>query len=393
MAAPEPTGQQLNRVLPKGARLHSLDLLRAFASLAVFYVHLSAWFRYHGGPTSVTNWLQRWVVEPAHLNKDFGFLGVALFFLVSGFVISAVAMRESVAEFGIKRAVRLFPTLAAAALLSWVLVVTGYHRIPGGTTDVDLADLLLNSVLANFFVPGSAALVGVAWTLIIQLAIYAMVCALLPLYRREPWLVIGIEITVCAVVLSVVRNFQGLPNSTIANIGAFGTAVILGQVVWAVWARRLPLWAGAGLGLGCWVVFLWGDALGYARFDDSYPLTLFIALLVMVLAVLAGERVRPNRVVSWLSSRSYSTYLVHQTVAFSVLLATQTWNRWLAGLAAIGCTFLVVEILHRTVERPVGRLIPALLAKKRRTRDHRRPPTPPPADPASLATATSGAPG
>lgn len=378
---------------PRTGRLHGLDLLRAGASLAVLYVHLSAWFRLHGGPTALTTTLDRWLIGPAHFNQDFAFFGVALFFLVSGFVISAVAMRETVAEFALKRTVRIFPPLAVAVLLAWVLVVGGYLRVPGDDSGVGIRDLLTNSVLANFFVPGHAALVGVAWTLVIQLGIYAMVCALLPVYRREPWLVIGLQITVCAVVLAVARNYQGLPNSTIANVGAFGTAVVLGQVVWAVWSRRLPLWAGAGLGLGCWVVFLWGDALGYGRRDDSYPLTLCVALLIMIMAVLAEEHVRPNRVVSWLSSRSYPTYLLHQTVLFSVLTATAAWNRWLAALLALGCTVVAVELLHRTVERPVGRLTSALLVRARRARERRRPPAAPPGDLPSAEPATSGAPG
>ncbi|HEU0089475.1 MAG TPA: acyltransferase [Pseudonocardiaceae bacterium] len=374
---------------PRTGRLHGLDALRAIASLAVLYVHLSAWFRFHGGPTSFTTWLDRWVIEPAHLNQDLGFLGFAVFFVVSGFVISAVGMRETVPEFAVKRVIRIFPALMVAVLLAWVLVVTGHYEVPDGHPDVGLRDLLMNSVLVNFFVPGNATLVGVAWTLVIQLAIYAMVCVLLPLYRREPWLVIAIEITVCSVVLSVVRNYHGLATSTVANIGAFGTAVILGQVVWAVWSRRLAPWAGAGLGLACWLVFLWGDAMGYGRYDDSYPLTLCFALLITIMMVLAEERIRFNRVLSWLSSRSYSTYLLHQTVAFSVLTATLTWNRWLAGALALGCTFVAVEILHRTVERPTGRLAPALLLRIRQVQARRRPP----ADTASLEPAPSGIPG
>lgn len=386
MAVPSPPATEPGY---RTGRLHGLDLLRAAASLAVLYVHLSAWFRHHGGPTALTTTLDRWLIGPAQFNQDFGFFGVALFFLISGFVISAVGMRETPGQFALKRTIRIFPPLAVAVLLAWVLVVTGRLRVPGGDGGVGIPDLLLNSVLVNFFVPGHAALVGVAWTLVIQLGIYALVCALLPLHRREPWLVIGIEITVCAVVLAVVRNFQGLPNSTLANIGAFGTAVVLGQVVWAVWSRRLRLWAGAGLGLGCWVVFLWGDALGYGRRDDSYPLTLCVALLIMIMVVLAEEHIRPHRVVSWLSSRSYSTYLLHQTVLFAVLTATATWNRWPAVLLALVCTFVAVELLHRGVERPAGRVSTALLARTRRRTGQDEPPGPSP----SAAPVTSGAPG
>lgn len=347
----EPTQRSASdRALTSTERHYELDLLRAVASLAVCYVSLSWWFRNNGGPTSLTTLLDRWLIAPAHLNQDFSFFGVALLFLISGFVISLVATRETVPEFAIKRVLRIFPALGAATLLAWALVVAGLYHVPHSS-----------AVLANFFVPGHVALVAVAWTLVIQLVIYVLVCALLPIYRREPWLVIGIEITICAVALAVVRNFAGLPAATTANIAAFGTAVVLGQVVWAVWTRRLPLWAGAGLGLGCWLVFLWGDSLGYERSGDAYPLTLFVALLIMVLALLAGEHLRPHRVVTWLATRSYSTYLLHQTVAFSVLAATLSWSRWVAGLFAIGCTFVVVEIMHRTVERPARWLGLALL--------------------------------
>lgn len=356
-------------------RLHSLDLLRAAASLLVFYVHLSTWFRYHGGPTSVTTWLDRWVVGPTHLNRDLGFLGVALFFLVSGFVISHVATRETVAEFSLKRLSRIFPALAAAVGVAWALVASGALGIPGDASDIGGDDVLANMTLANFFREPFVPLVGVAWTLIIQLAVYVMIAAMLPLLRSEPWLVIAIEVTVCAVVLSVVRNFSGLAASSIANIGAFGTVVVLGQVVWAVWARRVPLWAGAGLGLGCWVVFLWGDHLGYGRYDDSYPLTLAIALPLVVAALLADDRIRRNPVVAYLATRSYSTYLLHQTVAFSVLAAvTPLWGRWVAAATAVATTFVAVELVHRLVERPGGRLGAELVRRARDARDRRRQP-------------------
>lgn len=351
-------------------RLHSLDLLRAIASLTVFYVHLSAWFRYQGGPTAVTELLDRWVVRPAHLNQDFAFLGVALFFLVSGFVISNVAVRETLPEFAVKRLSRIVPVLVVAVLLAAALVSVGALRTADGSTDIAVRDVLAGMGLVNFFWPPAVTLVGVAWTLVIQLAVYAMTCAMLALMRREPWLVIAIEITVCAVILSVVRNYGGLPNATIANIGAFGTAVILGQVIWAVWSRRVPVWAGVALGAACWVVFLWGDSLGYGRYDDSYPLTLAVAALLMVLALAAERHVRPTSVVSYLSSRSYSTYLLHQTVAFSVLAATaDRLGRWPAAILAVAATFAAVEIVHRAVERPIGRAARTLLGRARRTPD------------------------
>lgn len=337
-------------------RLHGLDLLRAVASLTVFYTYLASWFRHEAGPPGVTAFLDRWLVTPAHLNEDLGFLGLAFFFLVSGFVISHAATRQTVAEFATKRVSRIFPPLAVAVLVAWALASTGFYRVTGDP-EIGTGDMLANMVLVNFFREPFVPLVGVAWALIVQLASYAMVCALLPVFRREPWLVIGIEVTACAIVLSVVSSRQSLAAATVATVGAFGTAVVLGQVVWAVWSRSIPVWAGAGLGMSCWVVFLWGDHLGYGRSDDSYPVTLLVALLVMIAVLLADEHIRHSRLVSYLSSRSYSTYLVHQVVALSVLgVAANPLGRWVAGVVAVAATFAVVELIHQIVQRPARRL-------------------------------------
>ena len=82
--------------------------------------------------------------------------------------------------------------------------------------------------LINFFVAGSPPLIGVAWTLVTQLAVYAMIGALLVLFRRAPWVAIAIQITVCSVILSIVPNYTGLTASSIANVGGAASAAALG---------------------------------------------------------------------------------------------------------------------------------------------------------------------
>jgi peptidoglycan/LPS O-acetylase OafA/YrhL len=50
-----------------------------------------------------------------------GHLGVGIFFLVSGFIISHVAEKETRAEFVVKRVLRIWPTLTIAVFLMWLL--------------------------------------------------------------------------------------------------------------------------------------------------------------------------------------------------------------------------------------------------------------------------------
>ena len=340
-----------------GGRLDGLDLLRALASCLVFYTHIATWYRYKQDPMPVSEVVDEYLVGPLHLNKELGFVGVSLFFLISGFVMAHVATKERTGEFAIKRVLRIFPALVVAAFLAWVLVNAGLYSVPGNPESAGLGDLLKNMFLLNFFVAGSPPLIGVAWTLITQLAVYAMIGALLFLFRRAPWVAVAIQITVCFVILSIVPNFKGLTASSIANIGAFGTAIVLGEVIWLVWKRKAPLWAGFLLGLACWLVFTWGDSLGYGRYDDSYVLTLTFSALLVVLAVAAGTRIPRLRVVTYLSSRSYAVYLVHQTVAFTVL--AQLWPDLSSGLAvpvSIVAVLVVAELVHRLVERPFAKV-------------------------------------
>ncbi len=347
-------------------RLNGLDVLRALASCLVFYTHIATWYRYQQEPLGVSEVVTDYVILPLHLNKDLGFFGVALFFVISGFVMAHVATKERAGEFAIKRVLRIFPALIAAVLLVWALWAAGWFAIQGNPTEITLSDVLTNMFLVNFFVPGHPPMVGVAWTLVTQLSIYAMIGLMLFVYRRAPWLAIAVQITVCSVILSILPNYKGLTASSIANIGAFGTAIVLGQVMWLVWSKRAPVWAGALLGLACWLVFQWADDLGYGRYDDSYLLTLTLASLLVVAAVLTSNRIPRLRVITYLSSRSYAVYLVHQTIAFTVL--SQLWSHTtslVAVAASIAGVLLVAELVHRAVERPFSKLAGQLTRRAR----------------------------
>jgi len=345
-----------------GRRLDGLDLLRALASCLVFYTHIATWYGYKNDPMPVTGVIDHLVVGPLHLNKNLGFVGVSLFFLISGFVMAHVATKERAGEFAVKRALRIFPTLIVAVFLAWVLVNASLFAVPGGAKWVGFDDLLANMFLVNFFANGFVPLVGVSWTLIVQLAIYVMIGSLLVVFRKAPWIAIAIQITVCTVLLSIVPNFGGYTAGSLGNVGSLGPAIILGEVIWLVWRKKAPTWAGVLLGLACWLVFLWGDALSYGRIDgDAYMLTLTLSTVAVILAVIAGTRVPRLRVVTYLSSRSYAVYLVHQTMAFTILaLLWPHVPSIVAVPASIAATLIVAELVHRAVERPFASLASSL---------------------------------
>ena len=115
--APDGAGQTRRR-----PRLAILDGLRLVAALMVVSYHYisraDAWGRggRHGFPTIVDS--------AAH----YGFFGVELFFLISGFVICMSAMGRGLGEFFVARVVRLYPAYWFAILLTTAVLLVDQSR-------------------------------------------------------------------------------------------------------------------------------------------------------------------------------------------------------------------------------------------------------------------------
>ena len=113
--------------LPKNqpiTRLREVDLLRFIAAAAVMLFHYTARLNPAWGadvtPASVFPQLSQFT--------RYGFLGVELFFLISGFVILMTAWGRKVGEFTIARFTRLFPAYVFAVIFT-TIIVTAFSRI------------------------------------------------------------------------------------------------------------------------------------------------------------------------------------------------------------------------------------------------------------------------
>ena len=96
----------------KNTRVNEIDLLRFFAALAVVFFHYS--FRgYAADAMSIMPYPLL-----ASLSK-YGYLGVELFFMISGFVILMTAANGSLRSFAISRIVRLYPAFWACCTVTF----------------------------------------------------------------------------------------------------------------------------------------------------------------------------------------------------------------------------------------------------------------------------------
>ena len=114
--------------MEKRAFIPFIDIARFLAPLFVLWAHLGPLWCLEHGSTCVSNgslWLPirgtLWAGSHLRLNGNGGHLGVLLFFLVSGFIISHVIRFETRAEFVIKRLFRIVPLLFVGLALAYSL--------------------------------------------------------------------------------------------------------------------------------------------------------------------------------------------------------------------------------------------------------------------------------
>ncbi|HEY3723992.1 MAG TPA: acyltransferase, partial [Acidimicrobiia bacterium] len=150
---------------PAGSRFPCFDGLRALAALGVFVFHASVIFRLQTS-TFVPSEALRWL-------SPLGTTGVAIFFVISGFLLYrpfAVATFESrpsprTSQFWKRRFFRIFPAYwVALAFAIWVFADTQVHTLSQGLTTFGL----LQNYRAEYTLLG----LGVAWTLVIELSFY-----------------------------------------------------------------------------------------------------------------------------------------------------------------------------------------------------------------------------
>lgn len=346
-----------------GRRFIALEIFRAVAAPLVVYGHIVAlWMPAHHLSSPFVNGIDRVVRAPLQLQQTFAHLGVVLFFLVSGFIITHTGVRQRHREFAVKRLLRIYPALAVAVLLGATLITFGLDPLTTGQdTTVSPLTILTNATLLNYLLVPQVVLLGVAWTLIIEMIFYGLTFVLLPVLRRVVWAAIIVELVLVAVVVHTAR--QGGPHWFLFAVSfSYLPVLLLGQIVWAVWSGRLPLWVGAALGTTSWLLYVWAGQRGMGRIDNAYELTVVIALLVFVIGVLAEPRLRLSRPVAFLADRSYSIYLMHGLVAFPAMdLLLGTVPVAVAVAAGLLVVIAVSELSYQLVERPAQQLARALL--------------------------------
>lgn len=342
--------------------INFLNLLRGVAVLLVVYDHLGAiWPDAQGRSWIVTRVVRRWVSEPLGIIQDFGFFGVAVFFLISGFVITHVAQRESRLQFAVKRVLRIYPPLVVSILL--IIAIAFIQDRPR----LSFGQYLESFTLANYFRVPTFTASGVAWTLVIEMLFYLGVFITLPLLKKWPLVANAALLSSCALVILTARSF-GSSYFLFAAAVAYVPYLLLGQLVYLRWSRRISTVDYAVFTLATYLVVVFGIRRIHTAFlpaDNSYLISLGFAFAVFVVALMFEESIRVPGALARTSEISYSLYLIHGAIGFFVLDELVGRIPFTAAIAvAFGVGYCVAYVSHRFVELPSQRLARSLLNRR-----------------------------
>ena len=358
-------------------RMPGLDLLRAVAVVWTMLFHSFL----VGGLGKDWSWLSR-----------YGWMGVDLFFVLSGFLIGSQVLkplanggRFSFRDFYMRRAFRILP--AFFAVLALYLLWPGFREAPGMEPWWKFAGFFMN---VSIDYTNNAAF-SHAWSLCVEEHFYLLFPLLALALLRRPSVRVFVAVCVFTIAMGI-----ALRTGTWLHFDALGSHRnwfveniyyptwnrldgLLAGVILAVWKTYRPQsWARAAtranrvvpMGLVTIALSFWlfRERTGLLGNSVGWPvLSLGLAMLVFAGAQsnsLIGRRAVPGA--GWLAAVSFSLYLVHKPIYGLVQahFGDALEGRGYLAFAAYGIASLLgAAVLHYSVERPGLRLRDGLMRR------------------------------
>jgi peptidoglycan/LPS O-acetylase OafA/YrhL len=302
-------------------RVNEIDLLRFLAAVAVVFFHYA--FRGHAGGYSAMPYP---LLAPV---AKYGFLGVELFFMISGFVVLMTAAASArLRDFCISRFVRLYPAFWTCCTITYLAGI-----LLAAAQNVTFSQYVVNMTMVPglFRVP---LVEGAYWSLLVEIRFYALVAALLiigKIHKVQHYLVMWL---LASIALEVLAFFPGvwIPERALHYIHSlliidYAAYFIAGATCFLIWEKgaamsRLTVLA-ASWGLA---MFQADDIVRKVLADNAMStlnggiviaiLTLFFLGMLLIALGRTGSIARYRWPLA--GAISYPLYLLHENIGYLV---------------------------------------------------------------------------
>lgn len=358
------------------AHIYPLDAVRFFAAFAVMLFHL-AFYGWASEHSTVADMLHDATTYPEVASFTwYGWIGVEVFFVISGFVIANSANNASPIGFAKSRVLRLYPAVwvcAPLTLAAWLLI---NHDAPR-----QLAGEFVRSM--TLWIQGQW-IDGVYWSLAVEMVFYAFIFALLLAhgFSRLTWAVWALLLA--STVFLVLRTFfgsqlDGIPiwdairdHSDILLV-RYGVFFALGMFMWLASQRGLSWrdWLGVGVAIAAGLLeiglrvreLMSGEVHAPVVLSALPPIAVWLVAVAFMFAfVRLPERFTPKSVrtqdaLKRTGQMTYPLYLVHAVAGAGLMrvMADNGVDRWVA--LGVTITFMtgLAYVIARYAEPAIRR--------------------------------------
>ncbi|RJT28383.1 acyltransferase [Mesorhizobium waimense] len=336
----------------------TLDLLRLAAAQAVVIFH----YFFRGAASGGA------LVEGYPLVATlaiYGYLGVNLFFLISGFVIAWSAEGRNWEQFAMARFVRLYPGFLTCMTITFIVVAS----VGAPLFSISFAQYAANlSMFAPAF--GQPFMDGVYWSIVLELVFYGWVTLALftGVFQKRKLQLIFIWLAISALNEFFIGS-RAIRMLLITEFGPFFAAGVLVHHIHAHGRSQVALLLlAASFLLSCGTVSVTRDWMlneyGLAVSQPHLVIANFAMHAMLICGVLLRSHVQPSALTLALGGLTYPLYLLHQNIGYlAINAAGPLVGKWAAAFGCVALMLFVSWAIWRYVERPVQRMLMTWLGR------------------------------
>ncbi|HKQ71638.1 MAG TPA: acyltransferase [Polyangiaceae bacterium] len=361
MTAPDVSGSAKTAgvTAPEAFQIPSLDGIRAFSFLIVFVAHA-------GLGTIVP-----------------GYVGLTVFFFLSGYLITTLLRMEldrhgsiSLKQFYLRRTLRIFPPMYLVLAVACAVPLLGWVRgsVHATTVLVQAAHLTNYYIIRHGWWDGIAPGTWVYWSLAVEEHFYLVFPLLyiamtryLPSRRRQAATLLGLSLAVLAWRCVLVFGLHASKDRVYLASDTRVDSILFGCIL-ALWRNPMldtdgfddkalkRTWLPFGI-----VVFLASLVVRVPEFEQTLRYSLQGGALIPIFVACIRWHDRGfGRLLNWRPVRyvgvvSYSLYLMHTSLLWA-FEERSTLPRLVRGPLAFAILMVLAALMHRYVEKPCARL-------------------------------------
>lgn len=326
-----------------------LDFARFVAAISVVLYH------YTSRDTGQWPASTRQMFPDLSIVSSYGYLGVQLFFIVSGFVIFMSTENRPVPNFIAARVARIFPAYWLA-----VLATAGLQALaPELGKEPTVPQVLVN--LTMFQVPADVNHVdAVYWTLWVELVFYVLIAVLMAIKTTDRGYALFLFVWPALMFLVTLTEDMRLIDITGAKYSSF---FAVGMCLYLIHKH--------GSKVHLWLLFLLNAAIGMrntllftvpsepqpgGRFveEPAVAVVLVVIFIVMVAFTLSPLKHKGWKWMTRAGALTYPLYLTHQYWGLWLIRHLEpALGAWVTLAVSVVASVVLAYVIERWVERPI----------------------------------------